>query len=102
MPFERESGNRFEVDIDLQVDLSSAIVSDNLDDTVDLVRVFEIARRLVEGESCELIETVAARIADEIVMISRVQSVTVRLRKMSPPLSGAVQGHMEAEVIRVR
>ena len=100
-PFERESGNRFEVDLDLQVDLSPAIASDNLADTADLARAYEIAQRLVEGEPCELIETLAGRIAAELLTLPRVQSATVRLRKMSPPLPGAVQGIMEAEVTRV-
>ena len=101
LPAEKDLGNRFEVDVDLQLDLSKAIKSDSLDDTVDLKQVYEIARKHVEGEPCALIETVASQIAAEIAALCDVQSVTVRLRKMNPPLRGAVQGIMEAEITHV-
>ncbi len=101
LPFEKETGNRFKVDVDLEVDLSEAVHSDRLEDTVDLAQVCEVVRRLMEGESCTLIETLAHRIAEELVRGFPVKSVTVMVRKTTPPLPGAVGGVSEAEVTRV-
>ena len=101
LPSERDLGNRFEVDIDLQVDLSRAAASDSLDTTIDMAQVYEISRRHVEGEPGTLIETLAGNIATELSVFDRVQSATVRVRKVFPPLPGAVQGVMEAEITHV-
>jgi len=100
-PFEQESGNRFEVDVDIEVDLISAIATDDLAESVDLSAVFALVRKHVEGEPCSLIEVLADRIAVGIVGMHRVHSVIVKVRKMSPPLPGAAGGVMEAEVHRV-
>ncbi|TKJ41136.1 dihydroneopterin aldolase [candidate division LCP-89 bacterium B3_LCP] len=97
-PQERELGNRFEVDIDLKVDLTDAIKTDRLEESVDLEEVYEVVRRTIEGEPKNLIETLAADISSELVSLGRVQSVTVRVRKLNPPLPGLVQGVMEAEI----
>jgi dihydroneopterin aldolase len=99
-PFEKETGNRFEVDIDLEVYLSDAVRSDRLEETVDLTQVYEVVRRRVEGEPCTLIETLADRLAVELARGFPVKSVTVRVRKMAPPLPGAVGGISEVEVTR--
>ena len=102
LPFEREAGNRFEVDIELRVDVSDAVAADRLEATVDLREAYQIAQHHVEGEPCELIETVAQRIAADLAALSGVQSSTVRVRKIFPPLPGAIQGVMEAEVTHGR
>lgn len=101
LPFERDAGNRFEVDVDLETDLSAVIRSDRIEDTADLAAVYEIVRRHVEGEPCALIETLADRIAVELAQSLNVKAVTVSVRKMFPPLPGAVGGITEAEVSRV-
>lgn len=99
-PFERESGNRFEVDVDLLISTVPAKRADRLEESVDLEQIYAITRRLVEGEPCALIETLATRIAGELLSFKGVKSATVRVRKVFPPLPGAVQGIMEAEVTR--
>ncbi len=101
LPFERESGNRFEVDVDLQVDLTEAVRTDQIESTVDLEKVYGTIRRIVEGDPCPMLETVANNIAVELVRLDKVQSCTIRVRKMNPPLPGATGGIMEAEITRV-
>ncbi len=101
LPFERESGNRFEVDVDIEADLADAVKSDRMESTVDLAQVYEIIRNHVEGEPRTLIESLAGVIAEEITALEKALSCTVRVRKMSPPLPGATGGVMEAEVTRV-
>jgi dihydroneopterin aldolase len=94
--FERESGNRFEVDVELN--LSNIGATDALESTVDLDFVYTVVRRFVEGDPCILIETLAHLIASELVKLEKVQSCTARVRKTFPPLEGATSGVMEAEI----
>ncbi|RJP78670.1 MAG: dihydroneopterin aldolase [Candidatus Zixiibacteriota bacterium] len=101
LPFEKELGNRFEVDVDLQMDASQVIQTDHLHDTVDLARVYDLVRARVEGEPCQLLETLAGRIAGDLAGLDHVAAATVRVRKMFPPLEGNTQGVMEVEVTRV-
>ena len=97
--FERESGNRFEVDVELCLFQINNV--DALDDTVDLEYVYRIIKRLVEGESRTLVETLANLIATELIRLEKIEKCTVRVRKAFPPLPGATSGVMEAEITRV-
>ena len=99
-PSEHELGNRFEVDVELEVDATRAAQLDRIDLTVDLTPVYETVRRHVEGKPCRLIETLAGRILGDLVKLDKVKAVTVKLRKLSPPFPGAVQGVMEVEMSR--
>ncbi|HEX7345011.1 MAG TPA: dihydroneopterin aldolase [bacterium] len=99
-PSEQELGNRFEVDVELQVDAARAARLDRIDLTVDLSLVYDAVRRHVEGKPCRLIETLAYRILGDLLKLDKVKAATVRLRKLSPPFSGAIQGVMEVELTR--
>src|SRR5712692_8028126 len=61
---ERERAQRFKVDIEADVDLSEAGRTDRLTDTIDYRQMRAIAKRTIEGESVNLIETLATRIAE--------------------------------------
>jgi dihydroneopterin aldolase len=100
LPFERELGNRFEVDVDLQLDVTRAAEVDRIDLSVDLAQVYEIVRSLMEGEPCELLETLAWRLADQLSHLDKVELATVWVRKLNPPLINATEGFMEVEVTR--
>ena len=60
---ERERGQKYVVDAELELDLSAAGKSDDLADTIDYVRVFDAVRAIVEGAPRNLIEAVAEDIA---------------------------------------
>ena len=78
---ERELGQRFLIDIELECDLTAAGQSDSLEDTIDYVAILFAAREIVEGESAMLLEHLGARIADAALQDRRVQRARVRLRK---------------------
>src|SRR3989442_1303970 len=84
---ERELGARFTVDVEMEADLSAARRSDRLEDTVDYVHAYRAVQRVIEGEPCHLLETVADRIAGSLLELEHVERVTVRVRKR-PPLEG--------------
>jgi 7,8-dihydroneopterin aldolase/epimerase/oxygenase len=87
-PAERELGQRFEVDVELALDLSRAMASDALQDTVDYGRVYAIVREEVEEHHYQLIEALAGAIVRRLLEELAVTSVLVRVRKPQVPLDG--------------
>ena len=86
LPEERERDQPFEVDLDVEADLSPAGCSDDLGDTLDYGAVARAAAAVVAGEPSALLERVAQRIADAVLADERVASVTVAVRKLRPPV----------------
>ena len=89
LPEERVSPQPFEVDVILWTDLSRAAASDDLADTTDYRRIFEVVRRAVEEERFALIERLAGAIVDGVLSAApAVTKVEVRVRKPEAPLPG--------------
>jgi dihydroneopterin aldolase len=88
LPEERQRAQPFEVDVDVEADLSAAGRSDALADTVDYAALAEIVSAEVGGRHADLIEHLADRIAARILADGAplVASVTVTVRKLRPPL----------------
>jgi dihydroneopterin aldolase len=80
----------FQVDLELIVDASAAGISDDLDDTVDYGAVSESVARVVSSESYDLLERLAARIAEVCRSDPRVLGVVVEVRKLHPPVRATV------------
>lgn len=83
---ERRDGQEFDVDITAWLDLGSAAASDDLADTLDYGALAGQAAEIVGGEPCDLIETVAARIADVVLRDERVAAAEVTVHKPAAPL----------------
>ena len=94
-PAERERPQEFKVDVKVDADLLQAGRSDRVEDTVDYRLVYAIAKDVVEGESVQLIETLAHRIAERVLELKRVTAVSIRIAKrpesMSPIDAAAVK-----------
>jgi dihydroneopterin aldolase len=86
LPEERRDGQPFLVDVELHVDLATAASSDDLDATVDYAQVATAIVAVVEGEPCQLIETVADRIAQSLLRFEPVASVRVTVHKPRAPI----------------
>jgi dihydroneopterin aldolase/2-amino-4-hydroxy-6-hydroxymethyldihydropteridine diphosphokinase len=86
-PGEQDQPQPFEIDLDVEADLSSAAASDDLADTVDYSSLVAVAAKVVEGERWQLLERLARRVADEVLAADgRVHAVTVTMRKLEPPV----------------
>lgn len=85
-PEERAQPQPFEVDVVLVWDLRAAGASDLLEDTIDYGAVARLVRGIVEAESFQLLERMADVIALGILAEFRPDRVTVRVRKMRPPI----------------
>ncbi|MFC4946767.1 dihydroneopterin aldolase [Pseudonocardia sp. GCM10023141] len=84
--FERRDGQEFVVDVTVWMDLAPAAASDDLADTLHYGELAQRAAAIVGGEPCDLIETVSARIADDVMTDTRVQAVEVVLHKPQAPI----------------
>lgn len=84
---EKRDGQHFLVDLVLWTDFTLAAASDDLADTVDYGALAMFARDIVAGPSCDLIETVASRIADGVMeMAPGAHAVEVTLHKPQAPI----------------
>lgn len=88
---EQESGGKFEVDVDMFGDFSTASASDRLKDAVDYERVYRSIKELVIEKRFYLIESLGAEIASSILeRFMSLNRVVVRVRKRSPQVGGVV------------
>ncbi|MCV7193783.1 dihydroneopterin aldolase [Mycolicibacterium brumae] len=83
---ERRDGQDFVIDVVLWLDLAPAAASDDLADTYDYGVLAARAAEIVGGPARDLIETVAAEIADDVMTDERVQAVEVTVHKPSAPI----------------
>jgi 7,8-dihydroneopterin aldolase/epimerase/oxygenase len=86
---ERRDGQDFVVDLTVWLDLAPAGRSDDLADTLDYGALAATAAEIVSGPPCDLIEAVAARIADAVLAApdyGPVRAVEVTVHKPSAPI----------------
>lgn len=83
---ERRDGQDFVVDITVWMDLTAAAASDDLAQTLHYGELAQRAAAIVGGEPCDLIETVSARVAEDVMTDARVQAVEVVLHKPQAPI----------------
>ncbi len=84
---ERAAAQPLEIDVDLEVDLTSAGVSDDVGDTVDYGAVTVAVADAVAAGRFALLERVARVAADTALAVDqRSTAVTVTVRKLRPPI----------------
>ncbi|MGX9132885.1 dihydroneopterin aldolase [Rummeliibacillus sp. JY-2-4R] len=90
LPEETKLGQRFRVTLSIACDLKHAGETDNLGNTVSYAEVYEICKEIVEGKPFKLIETVAEKIAQEILKTYQayVSGIRVEVIKPDPPIPG--------------
>src|SRR5690606_36054508 len=81
---------RFEVDVELVLNLQPAGVDDDLDKSIDYGRVYAVVRQIVESTSFRLLEALAEAIAHEILADFPLDEVGVRIRKPEVELGGPI------------
>ncbi|NLZ28431.1 MAG: dihydroneopterin aldolase [Firmicutes bacterium] len=86
LPEEKERGQEFLVSVELDADLEGISRTDDLKETIDYVDVSLLIEKIMLKERYDLIESVADRLAGELVKINKVNHVTVTVEKPRPPL----------------
>src|SRR4030095_12976838 len=85
--YEKEYGNEFQIDIDMDCDLSGLGDSDDLNNTVDYLAVYRLVQKIFNETKFNLIESVNKKICSAILEnFSLVNSVEVKVRKLNAPL----------------
>lgn len=84
---ERREGQEFVVDVTLHVSAAAAVASDDVADTVHYGEVAERIVELVGGDPLNLIEGVAARIADDLLTWDLVMMASVTIHKPHAPIT---------------
>ena len=84
---EGEFGQHFMVDLELIVDIDQAAASDQLADALNYGAVIAATRKLFLAKRYHLLEAVAVALARGLLAeFSLVQSLTVRVKKLTPPV----------------
>ena len=93
---ERREGQTFFYDIEL--DVSDAALSDLIEDAVDYRQVAACVQEVSDGRNFQLLEALAAAVADAILERFDVHRVHVRVRKPNP--AGLTVAFTAATVVR--
>jgi dihydroneopterin aldolase len=85
LPEEAVLGGHFIVNILVETDTTEVEKTDDLNDTVDYVKIIEIVKYQMAIRA-DMIEVPAKRIVDEILPLNKVHKVTVEVEKVLPPI----------------
>jgi 7,8-dihydroneopterin aldolase/epimerase/oxygenase len=84
---EREQGQEFVVDADVELDLGPAARSDDVADTMHYGELATALAAVVAGEPVNLVETLAERLIDTCLSFPLVSAATVTLHKPHAPIT---------------
>ncbi|KAL6601424.1 hypothetical protein ACP70R_044644 [Stipagrostis hirtigluma subsp. patula] len=99
---EKTLGQKFVVDVDAWMDLSTAGETDCMSDTVSYTDIYRIVKDVVEGPSQNLLESVAHRIASATLLkFPQISAVRVEVGKPHVAVQGIVD-YLGVEILRYR
>lgn len=98
---ERELGQRFELDVEMETDFSKAIISDSLKDTINFESVFEEIEKIFSSTKFSLLETVGNRIIERLLEKFPIHAIKLKIRKPQVPIKGILD-NVEIEMYRER
>jgi dihydroneopterin aldolase len=99
---EQEIGQYFHINIELTLDLKKAGITDELENTVDYSKVYDIIKNINNNNKFRLIESFAHNISEEIMStFDKIKDVTVQVRKPDAPIDGDF-GWVGVEIKRSR
>ena len=85
LPEEAKLGGHFIVNVWVNADTLEVEKTDDLDDTVDYVKIIDIVKEQMAIRA-NMIEVPAKRIVDAILLLQKVQKVKVEVEKIQPPI----------------
>lgn len=99
---EKKLGQEFQVDVIIEMPFIKKIQNDTLDNTLDYSKIYNVTKKIVEGNSYNLIEALAETILNELYNVfenesTSISSITVTIRKPSAPIEG-IFDYAEIEV----
>jgi len=102
MPEEKVLGQKFFIDVVLELDLKPAGTTDHVDDTVSYAEVFEVVKKHAAVERYHLLEALAENMASDILAgFEKLSAVNIEIRKPEAPVNG-VFDHFGVQIRRER
>lgn len=101
LPQERLTGNDYTVDLSIKYDVSGALTSDDVNDTLNYAEVFQLVAQEMAVPSA-LLERVAGRIGDRLFRrYPGVEEVELKIVKQNPPMGADCKGAgVEVHLVR--
>ena len=100
--YEREQGQKFYIDVEIEMDDAKAIETDNIDDAVDSAAVYDIVGEAVKHQRYQLLISLSAHIGDKLLeRYKNITAVMATIRKPSVPIAGPID-YIEVETKRCR
>ena len=99
-PEEKQIGQKYLVDLTISVDLRKPGESDQIDDTISYTDLYKTTKHVMEGDSHDLIESLAQCIAKNILITFPVDSVSVSVVKPHPPIKNSLITHAAVTIHR--
>ncbi|RWZ51278.1 dihydroneopterin aldolase [Halobacillus fulvus] len=88
-PEENKLGQRFYADVELELDLTPASKTDDMTKSIDYGAIYETSKRVVEGEAYNLVESVAEKLAGQLLEeFELLEACRITLYKPDPPIPG--------------
>ena len=92
LPQERKVGNDYQVSLPIGYDISRAMVSDDVNDTLNYAEVYQLLSQEMSVPSA-LLERVAGRIGDRLFRkFPAIQSIDLTIIKVNPPMGADSEG----------
>ena len=96
---EQEIGQHYQVDAVLYTDVKEAAEADDFSLTIDYSEIYETARQVITKHRFKLIETIAEKIAHNILAAYDINKVEISVRKLKPAIRG-VMDYVEVTISR--
>lgn len=92
LPQEQLTGNDYIINVRVEYDISRAMYTDDVADTLNYAEVYNIIKEEMNVPS-KLIEHVAGRITDHLMAsYADITSITLRITKLNPPMGADCNG----------
>lgn len=95
---ENRLGQKFEVDLEMYLNLQKAGESDSIADTINYTLVYNVVNEILMGTKRQLLEAIAENIAQEILAHFPLTEIVVRVRKLNPP----IHGYLKSVAVEIR
>ena len=100
--YEREQGQKFFLDVELETKDDRAVETDDLKDAVDSAVIYDLVKDVTENKRFQLLIALCGHVGDRLLAkYPHVKAATVRVRKPSVPISGPID-YIEVETTRTQ
>ncbi len=101
-PEETQFGQNFELDITASINIDSACISDDIEQTVSYAQIIKAVRKTMLEKNCKLLEHAAQRVADALFeQFNAIEALNITLKKPEAPMRADFDW-VAVEIERVR